>query len=126
MKFFRYGFDDISSAFDFFPLDGNICAISLEYNEKFGDRTHKGFGKFRFRIEEIFEKFTKDSKNSHHSREGEKSEYVKLTKYYMVVYTKYMPTGLLIGLSCDFYFALAYKLQKKLDKSVGKLYIKIS
>lgn len=48
----------LSSAFDFLPLDGNICAIILEYNEKLGDRTHKGFGKFRFRIEEIFEEFT--------------------------------------------------------------------
>lgn len=37
-------------------LERTICTICLEYNEKFGKRIHKGFGKVRAEIEEMFDK----------------------------------------------------------------------
>ena len=40
-------------------LDRTICMICLEYNEKFGTRIHKGFGKVRDKIEEMFDKLEK-------------------------------------------------------------------
>lgn len=39
-------------------LERSICSVCLEYNEKFGSRTHKGFGKVRAELEEMFDKIS--------------------------------------------------------------------
>ena len=35
-------------------LDLLVCTISLEYNERFGNRIHKGFGKVQAELREMF------------------------------------------------------------------------
>lgn len=39
-------------------LDRTICTVCLEYNDKFSNRIHKGFGKVRAELEEMFEKIS--------------------------------------------------------------------